>query len=263
MVSTRLRISSASERCSARRVGIGPSFCFERPKPGGPRPTLRAINALAADPGFAHGQRIVEHDEIGRASSRNSAMTRAESEEVGRVGRSHSQRLLRRNAGLFDRVAYGRGHVEARTGKRALRIDATSIAARDRFAVEFERIVGGSYWRHRVGHEKQFSLRLRGKGNAQDRRVQVIAIDDQSAPARRIFERGADDTRLAAQQWRHRVEQVREATHAGVQRAPRRRVVRCRVSTRDDDSARNEGADRFGRNTLRRERDQRASVAQR
>ncbi len=84
-----------------------------------------------------------------------------------------------------------------------------------------------------------------------------------SAPADQVFERGADNARLAALHGRHGVEQMREAAHAGVERSPRRRVVGAAVITGNDDAALDQTADCLRADALEARRDQRAATAQR
>ena len=79
---------------------------------------------------------------------------------------------------------------------------------------------------------------LAAQRDAQHRRVDVPAVDDDAAPAVRILERGADDAGLAPGELRHRVEQVREAREPVPQRSADLVVGRVGVAGGHDDAGR-------------------------
>ncbi len=81
-----------------------------------------------------------------------------------------------------------------------------------------------------------------------------MAIDDDAAPAFRIFQRRADHAGLAPGELGHRIEQVREAGESIVERFGNLRVRRVGMAGRHDDIRASESADDCRRRHLRGQR---------
>ena len=93
--------------------------------------------------------------------------------------------------------------------------------------------------------------------------MHVMTIDDDAAPAVRIFQRRADRAGLAALQRRHRVVQMREAADAGIESGTDLFVAAGGVSRAQQHAARDERADGIGRYAFRRQRHHGDAMAQR
>ena len=73
----------------------------------------------------------------------------------------------------------------------------------------------------------------------------MMAVDDDAAPSRLIFERRADHARRTSLQLRHRVVQMREAARTGIECRTCLLVGRVAVAEADDDAAIHQRAHEF------------------
>ena len=115
---------------------------------------------------------------------------------------------------------------------------------------------------HRIGHEHELADRFATKCQLHRNRRDVVAIDDQSAPAVPVLQRCPYHAGFATIQRRHRVEEMGEAGNAGVQRRSHLFVIRVGMAGADDSAPRPQVRNDLWRSLLRRKRDQCSSVLQ-
>ena len=122
----------------------------------------------------------------------------------------------------------------------------------DRLAVQFEPVLFSADRRHGVGHEHRTAGAF--EREPQHRRMDMEAVDDQSVPAPRRFERGGDRAGLPGGERAHRVEEMREAGEAIRERLPRLLVGRHGMAERDQDPRLGKPANEAFRHAFGRER---------
>ena len=113
-----------------------------------------------------------------------------EPEKSGRGGRRQPQRLGQTDAEQAHAVAHRARHVERRAGEHAVFGRNAAVAHGDVLAAQPERAPGAADRRHRVGDEHRVAQAAQRQ--AQHRRRDMLAVDDQPVERIRVFERRRD-----------------------------------------------------------------------
>ena len=166
---------------------------------------------------------------------------------------------------MRHRVAHRGRHVEIGAGERAGAFSTRELSAgaQDALALEGEFGELAAHGRHGIGHQHHPLGPLGGDGDLEAGGGDMVEIDDQSAPARPILQRGAHRPGIAAGQRRHGVVEMGEAGEPQREGLADRLVVRCRMAGGDNDSGLHEAADVVGRDLLRRQGHERPPGAER
>ena len=183
---------------------------------------------LALDVGRDQAAACVEAIEVCRASWRKACQLRA-AQHCGGIVRGQPRGVRKRCAGELPQVCDGAIHCQHRSGQRvraAFEITGKHCAAVrdiDIKLTELVSAVGHSSGGHRIRHENGAFNTLGPEPKPHELRRNMDAVADQLGIEALVVQRDAENARLAMIERAHRVEGMRGAAGAGINRlrAPR------------------------------------------
>lgn len=220
----------------------------------GPAPILPSRRiAFACNPCFQDFKIVVEQHQIGPKPWSDPTGFLVQAKEGGRRSARHLRCLGKVDAQYLDSISDRARHIEIRSREPSFRIIAGSVAYADRFALQHEARAIPADARHGIADQHEAVVAMTTKGEAKDRRIYMAAIDDDPAPSI-AFKRRANDSRLAAGEWGHGIEEMGDAAETVGESRAHPGVGRVGVACRENDPRFGEPPDRIAIDHLGRER---------